>query len=107
MALPFFYLSAYNPGDAEIILDEDNSRHIVQVLRMQKGQQLQLTDGHGWLLTATILDDHKKKCRVAVGASIHQPGRERKITACSANSFGKSAAASGNRIIKRKIHGYP
>lgn len=80
MALPFFYLPDYNPGDPEIVLDEDNSRHIVQVLRMQKGQQLQLTDGRGWLLTGTILDDHKKKCRVGIDASTHQPGRERKIT---------------------------
>ncbi|MDO6435565.1 RsmE family RNA methyltransferase [Flavitalea sp. BT771] len=80
MALPFFYLSAYRPGDVEITLDEDNSRHVVQVLRMQKGQQLLLTDGSGWLLTAAILDDHKKKCLVRVNASVFQPGRTRKVT---------------------------
>ncbi|MBN9379715.1 MAG: 16S rRNA (uracil(1498)-N(3))-methyltransferase [Chitinophagaceae bacterium] len=80
MALPFFYLSEYHPGDGELILDEDNSRHIVQVLRMQKGQQLQLTDGRGWLLTATIQDDHKKKCLVRVDASTHQPPPPEKVT---------------------------
>jgi 16S rRNA (uracil1498-N3)-methyltransferase len=80
MALPFFYLSAYHPGDVEITLDEDNSRHVVQVLRMQKGQQLQLTDGRGWLLTAAVLDDHKKKCVVRVDASAFQPARARKVT---------------------------
>jgi len=80
MALPFFYLSAYHPGDVEITLDEDNSRHVVQVLRMQKGQQLQLTDGRGWLLTAAVLDDHKKKCVVRVDASAFQPERARKVT---------------------------
>lgn len=80
MALPFFYLSEYNPGDGELTLDEDNSRHIVQVLRMQKGQQLQLTDGRGWLLTATILDDHKKKCLVRVDTSAHQPAPQKKVT---------------------------
>jgi 16S rRNA (uracil1498-N3)-methyltransferase len=80
MALAFFYLSKYDPNDAEIVLDEDNSRHIIQVLRMQKGQQLQLTDGRGRLLTATILDDHKKKCRVRVDESLFFPARYRKIT---------------------------
>jgi len=80
MALPFFYLSEYKPGDGELTLDEDNSRHAVQVLRMQKGQQLQLTDGCGWLLTTTILDDHKKKCLVRVDASAFQPPRTRKVT---------------------------
>jgi 16S rRNA (uracil1498-N3)-methyltransferase len=80
MALAFFYLSEYKPGDAGIVLDEDNSRHIIQVLRMQKGQQLQLTDGHGRLLTATIMDDHKKKCRVRVDDTVLLPARDRKIT---------------------------
>lgn len=80
MALAFFYLSEYNPGDAEIVLDEDNSRHVIQVLRMQKGQQLQLTDGRGRLLTATIVDEHKKKCRVRVDGSVHMPARVKKIT---------------------------
>ncbi|HEY8970500.1 MAG TPA: RsmE family RNA methyltransferase [Puia sp.] len=80
MALAFFYLSEYKPGEAEIVLDEDNSRHIIQVLRMQKGEQLQLTDGRGRLLTATILDDHKKKCRVRVDETVLQPARRRKVT---------------------------
>ena len=80
MALPYFYLSVYNPGDPQIILDEDNSRHIVQVLRMQKNQQMQLTDGRGWLLTATIVDDHKKKCLVRIDDATLQPAREKKVT---------------------------
>ncbi|HVV05740.1 MAG TPA: RsmE family RNA methyltransferase [Puia sp.] len=80
MALAFFYLSEYRPGEAAIVLDEDNSRHIIQVLRMQKGQQLQLTDGHGRLLTATIVDDHKKKCGVRVDDTVLLPARDRKIT---------------------------
>jgi 16S rRNA (uracil1498-N3)-methyltransferase len=66
MALPFFYISTYEPGNTDITLDEDNSRHIVQVLRMRPGELLLLTDGKGSRLTAAILDDHKKKCRVQV-----------------------------------------
>lgn len=80
MALPFFYLSAYSPGETAITLDEDNSRHVIQVLRMQKGEALQLTDGKGWVLTAVISDDHKKKCRVTVTTAEQRPARERKVT---------------------------
>ncbi len=64
--LPFFYYSDYTPGQQEIILSEETSRHIVQVLRMRIGEMLQLTDGLGHLLTVSIMDDHKKKCLVQV-----------------------------------------
>jgi 16S rRNA (uracil1498-N3)-methyltransferase len=80
MALPFFYIPSYDPGNTEITLDEDNSRHIVQVLRMRPGAALQLTDGKGTLLTAAILDDHKKKCRVEIRATNSQPPRERPVS---------------------------
>jgi 16S rRNA (uracil1498-N3)-methyltransferase len=83
MALPFFYLAAYDPGTSPetsgITLDEDNSRHIVQVLRMQPGEALQLTDGKGTLLTALILDAHKKKCRVKVQSLITSAPRKKKV----------------------------
>ena len=80
MALPFFYSANFDPQQAELTLDEDNSRHIVQVLRMQLGDQLQLTDGRGNLLTTAILDDHKKKCRVQIQTVMHQPPREKNVT---------------------------
>ena len=79
MALPFFYLSSYDSTATELILDEDNSRHIVQVLRMQPGEALQLTDGKGALLTAVIVEDHKKKCRVSVRSVVTQPPPKRKV----------------------------
>ena len=66
MALPFFYISAYDPSQHEIILDEDTSRHIVQVLRMQKGNELNLTDGKGVLMTCVITAPHKRSCIVEV-----------------------------------------
>ena len=66
MALPFFYISAYDPSQHEIILDEDTSRHIVLVLRMQKGNELNLTDGKGALMTCVITAPHKRSCIVEV-----------------------------------------
>jgi 16S rRNA (uracil1498-N3)-methyltransferase len=65
-------------GD-ELPLDEDNSRHIVQVLRMKVGEKLRLTNGRGALLTAAIVDDHKKKCRVIIESVTQQAPPEREI----------------------------
>jgi 16S rRNA (uracil1498-N3)-methyltransferase len=80
MALPFFYIPSYDPGHPGITLDEDNSRHIVQVLRMRPGAMLQLTDGKGALLTAVVLDDHKKKCRVEVRSADTHPPRQNQVS---------------------------
>ena len=66
MSLPFFYIDNYDPSQKEIVLNEDNSKHIVQVLRMKEGEKLNLTDGNGNLLTAEITGDHKKHCRIRV-----------------------------------------
>src|ERR1700759_3460157 len=78
--LPYFYHASSGAAGDEISLDEDNSRHIVQVLRMKPGEELQLTDGRGALHTAVVIDDHKKKCRVRVIAAATQPAPERSTT---------------------------
>jgi len=88
--LPYFYIHAYEKGQPEIVLDEDNSRHIVQVLRMAAGNPLLLTDGKGALLKGMILDAHKKKCIVQVQASDYQPAPEKKT--CIAISLLKNAS---------------
>src|SRR5579859_8148578 len=74
-------LSGMLPGlsGTEIGLDEESSRHIVQVLRMKPGEELQLADGGGNLLTAVITEDHKKKCWVRVLSGTFQPPSPKKI----------------------------
>jgi 16S rRNA (uracil1498-N3)-methyltransferase len=66
MALPFFYKEDINLTTTNVVLDEPTSKHIVQVLRMQKAEQLQLTNGKGNLFTAKITDDNRKKCAVTI-----------------------------------------
>jgi 16S rRNA (uracil1498-N3)-methyltransferase len=66
MNLPLFYIPDVVAGQPEIELDEDTSKHVVNVLRMKKGEQLHLTDGKGFLLLTSVIDDHKKRCRVTV-----------------------------------------
>jgi len=66
MALPFFYKEDLLASDTTVILDEATSKHIVQVLRMQNGEQLQLTNGKGDLFTAEITDDNRKRCSAKI-----------------------------------------
>ena len=80
MALPFFYIADYNSSQIEIVLDEDTSRHVAQVLRMKEGEKLNLTDGKGNLITAGITDAHKKHCKVNIIDSQFTSHVTRKIT---------------------------
>jgi 16S rRNA (uracil1498-N3)-methyltransferase len=66
MALPFFYKEDTDLNTSNVVLDEASSKHIVQVLRMKVGEQLQLTDGKGNLFTAEITGDNRKKCIVTI-----------------------------------------
>jgi len=66
MTLPFFYINEYDTSQKEIVLEEDTSRHVVQVLRMTEGEKLNLTDGKGSLIIAEVIDAHKKHCSVKI-----------------------------------------
>lgn len=80
MTLPFFYAGTEYNSQSQLILDEDTSRHIIQVLRMKQGEKINLTDGKGSLLTCVIADDHKKHCSVLVESKIQIPKSKRSIS---------------------------
>ena len=79
MTLPFFYTEQISAREENTVLNEDNSKHIVQVLRMKEGERLKLTDGKGMLYTAEISDAHKKKCTVNILDEIKYPARVNKV----------------------------
>jgi 16S rRNA (uracil1498-N3)-methyltransferase len=79
MSLPIFFFDEATSNEY-ITLNEDTSKHVVQVLRMAAGEALQLTDGKGNLLTATVVDPHKKKCSVRVTNHWHQPKKEKEVS---------------------------
>ena len=79
MALPFFYTDAITETVTQFVLNEETSKHVAQVLRMQNGEQLLLTDGKGNLFTAEITDDNKKKCTVKILSVAAQPSPSKKI----------------------------
>ena len=66
MQRPFFYIELFDSSTGTIELDEETSRHAVQVLRMQAGEKLNLTDGKGNLIEAAISDAHKKHSIVRI-----------------------------------------
>lgn len=77
MDLPYFF------SDSQIVansfeLNEETSRHIVQVLRMEVGRELMLTNGKGQTYKVEISEAHKKHCRVSIleTLSIPQPHKE-------------------------------
>ena len=79
MALPYFYAEPLTKENSIINLEEDTSRHIAQVLRMEAGEKLQLTDGRGNLHTAEISKVHKKSTSVKVLSSDYSPPNPGKI----------------------------
>jgi 16S rRNA (uracil1498-N3)-methyltransferase len=78
MELPIFFMEEFSHQDV-IILSEDISRHAIQVLRMQQGEKLQLTDGAGNLNTAEITDANKKKTIVNLIEKTYVPKKLNKV----------------------------
>ena len=76
MTLPYFFVEDLNTK--KIILDEDTSKHI-SVLRMQKGEQILLTDGKGKKAQANIIDDNRKKCMIEIFSVQNEEERKRSV----------------------------
>lgn len=79
MTLPFFFSKDISPAGGLITLEADVSRHIAQVLRMQPGDPLHLTDGKGNLVLAELTDNHKNHCQVRILQSLPVPERSRRL----------------------------
>lgn len=71
MQLPIFFAPQVASIHESLVLEEDTSRHVSQVLRMRPGEALQLTNGSGTLCTATLTEAHKKHSTVSITAVEH------------------------------------
>lgn len=78
MQLPFFYEENITTGN--FTLSAETSKHCILVLRMQAGEQLQLTNGKGNLYTATIINADKKASVVNVSDPVFTQPLKQKIT---------------------------
>ncbi len=66
MSVPYFYEPLVAPGLTHFTLSEESSKHAIQVLRLQEGDRLDITNGKGDLLEATIQSVDKKNTVVKV-----------------------------------------
>jgi 16S rRNA (uracil1498-N3)-methyltransferase len=67
----------YTPDIAapNYVLNEDESKHCIRVLRLQQGDRIQLIDGKGGWHEAKITDDNAKKCAVTITNSRTEVGK--------------------------------
>ncbi|MEC3879793.1 16S rRNA (uracil(1498)-N(3))-methyltransferase [Parapedobacter sp. 10938] len=56
-----FYTPDIQPQHKAFILNEEESKHAVRVLRLSAGQRVQLIDGRGGRYTAMVTDAHPKR----------------------------------------------
>jgi 16S rRNA (uracil1498-N3)-methyltransferase len=88
METPVFFLDTPSPANV-LTLNEETSRHILQVLRMKISERLQLTDGEGNLFLAEIIEGHKKKCTVKIIEK--QTVSQKELAVCIGISLLKNA----------------
>ncbi len=79
MSLPIFFEEELSI-DASFTLSEDTSKHIIKVLRMKNGEQLQLTNGKGKIITAQIIQGNKRVTSVKVISAANFSHRTSNIT---------------------------
>lgn len=78
-SLPLFYHNQPLSANATLQLDEDTAKHIVQVLRMQVGEALRITNGNGDVADAVITDAAKKRCAVTLTKVTHHELAKHKL----------------------------
>jgi len=79
MSVPYFYEPLIAAGMTQFTLSEVSSKHCVQVLRMEVGEQIDITNGKGGLFHATIQVAHKKNALVTITKAIQTEVPKQKI----------------------------
>ena len=64
-----FYLPTAQLGT--ISFPEEESKHIVKVLRMKEGDRFCVTDGNGFLYDAELIDAHPKRAMAELSNKRH------------------------------------
>lgn len=96
---PLFFHDGILSAGTEVQLQDDTAKHVVQVLRMQQGDKIDLTDGKGTHAHAIISQVQKKQCTVLVhNAHEHE---HRRISLHLGVAFTKNS--SRNEWILEKV----
>ncbi|HEY0299315.1 MAG TPA: RsmE family RNA methyltransferase [Arachidicoccus sp.] len=86
--LPYFYQPVLEYNQKLTVLDEPTSKHVIQVLRMQEGEEMLLTNGKGLKAAGKIVSAERKRCGVQV--SSYEKVAERPYRFTLAISFTKN-----------------
>ena len=79
MQLPYFFEENI-PLSGNFFLSEESSKHIVQVLRMKGGEEINITNGNGELLSCFITTANKIKTEVTITNRLSFPKSNQKIS---------------------------
>jgi 16S rRNA (uracil1498-N3)-methyltransferase len=80
MDIPFFYNQQLTSTTKQLVLDEATSRHVAQVLRMQAGEPIHITNGTGLKGMARIAVAHKKSTEIHIENIAVTPKPAQQIT---------------------------
>jgi 16S rRNA (uracil1498-N3)-methyltransferase len=64
--MQLFYTPDIEAGTSTYYLNEEESKHGIKVLRLHKGDQVQLIDGKGSFYTAAITEPHPKRTQLEI-----------------------------------------
>ena len=56
-------------------LEEQESKHIIRVLRMKMGESIKLTDGKGRIYTGELINEDPRRCEVRITDTIEDYGK--------------------------------
>jgi 16S rRNA (uracil1498-N3)-methyltransferase len=68
-----FYTPELTIDFSHLTLSEQESKHAVQVMRLQNDQQIELFNGKGLSAKATLIDNHPKRCSVRIDEKYEHP----------------------------------
>lgn len=80
MPVPYFYEPTLTIGVNQFTLSPETSKHCVQVLRMQEGANIDITNGMGAVFNATIQTAHKANSLVTIERHQSVAASQQKIT---------------------------
>ncbi|MBL1280339.1 MAG: 16S rRNA (uracil(1498)-N(3))-methyltransferase [Fluviicola sp.] len=67
-----FYDANIKKSDSTFTLTEEESKHVVRVLRMKEGDRIALLNGKGDSFTCEIIDAHPKRCDLKIREHSHK-----------------------------------
>jgi len=73
--MQLFYHPRLDNSASQFVLDEQESGHMIKVLRKKEGDIFQVTNGKGYMFTAKIIVPNPKKCKAEIISTTKRPSK--------------------------------